>query len=252
VLRRTITALIALIVVGGLLWVGKKGFLFLWGVGSLLLSYEWLRGERLSWLNIFIALWGLGLIWTWEMVPSLRPVGIGGGIFLLGAALFSRDPLRYFQESYKVAWGWLYIGIGWGSVMGLLYPAYDFYRTLAFLSLVWVADTVAYLVGKSVGRHRILPKISPNKTWEGFIGGVLATALYGHWAVEWAGGWAGLPPVVGGAATAVVAFWGDAWQSAWKRVRGLKDSGSLLPGHGGIWDRVDALLWVAPLWYFVR
>jgi phosphatidate cytidylyltransferase len=131
------------------------------------------------------------------------------------------------------------------------------------LCVVWAGDIAALYIGRSVGRHKLAPKLSPNKTWEGSVGSVAGSllvtgALIGlsnllaQWNVErlsfhgeaWYF-WLGLAVVVN-----VAAQLGDLAESALKRSAGVKDSGSLLPGHGGVLDRIDALLLAAPvLWY---
>jgi len=135
---------------------------------------------------------------------------------------------------------------------------------IAFLlCAVWAGDSVALYVGRAWGRHKMAPAISPNKTWEGALGSVagsllatgillgLAALMMAQWnsAVLYfpddAWYWLGLAVVVN-----VAAQIGDLVESALKRSAGVKDSGSLLPGHGGVLDRVDALLLAAPvLWY---
>ncbi len=106
---------------------------------------------------------------------------------------------------------------------------------------LWAGDSVALFVGKAIGRHKLAPNISPNKTWEGAIGNFLAcvatAALIGHWLE--------LPlaaSVMVGAISGLFGQIGDLAQSALKRVSGLKDSGGILPGHGGLLDRVDSFL----------
>jgi phosphatidate cytidylyltransferase len=130
------------------------------------------------------------------------------------------------------------------------------------LFVVWAGDTAALYVGRSWGRHKLAPRLSPNKTWEGALGSVAGSLLVAGgllgvaaWLAQWNSAklsypedvwyWLGLAVVVNVAAQA-----GDLAESALKRSVGVKDSGSLLPGHGGVLDRIDALLLAAPvLWY---
>jgi len=113
---------------------------------------------------------------------------------------------------------------------------------------VWVDDSAAYLIGRAVGRHKFSPAISPAKTWEGFVGGTAATvfvtfvALYKDRDEFLSIG----QILLLGAALAVAAPVGDLFESLLKRASGIKDSSSLIPGHGGILDRIDALLFVFP------
>jgi phosphatidate cytidylyltransferase len=121
---------------------------------------------------------------------------------------------------------------------------------LAVVLTVWAADTGAYAVGRSVGRRPFAPHISPSKTWEGTIGGVASGAIAA--AVLVAG--LGASPVVGallGIVVAVAAVIGDLAESVLKRAAGVKDSGTLIPGHGGMLDRVDSLLFAAPAAWLV-
>ncbi len=120
---------------------------------------------------------------------------------------------------------------------------------MAFLC-TWACDSAAYLVGRTVGRRKFSPRISPNKTWEGTIGGVVGATLVGLLAVPLLGlpiWWA----LLMGAAVSVAAISGDLAESFIKRQLGIKDSGTLIPGHGGVLDRVDSLLFAVPLVYYV-
>jgi phosphatidate cytidylyltransferase len=124
-------------------------------------------------------------------------------------------------------------------------------RWLILMFLVtWVNDSAAYFVGKAIGRHPCCPYLSPKKTWEGtiggWLGGVIATVLLGAWLVDlpWLHG------LVLGTLVATVAPFGDLAKSMIKRQMGVKDFSALIPGHGGMFDRIDSLLFVAPVVYY--
>ena len=114
-----------------------------------------------------------------------------------------------------------------------------------YIFIIWANDVFAYLVGMTVGRHRLFERLSPKKSWEGFFGGLAGAVAMGYvaaWVLEanaWA--WIGLALVA-----AVTGVLGDLVESMFKRAAGVKDSGSLIPGHGGVLDRFDALLLSAP------
>ena len=120
---------------------------------------------------------------------------------------------------------------------------------LVFLlcAIVWLGDTAAYYVGKTLGRHKLAPVVSPKKTWEGATAGVLtglASTLVWSWCQYHSIHW---PLVAVGAVTAIAAQVGDLVESMLKRGAGVKDSGGVLPGHGGMFDRMDAMLFAAPV-----
>jgi phosphatidate cytidylyltransferase len=127
----------------------------------------------------------------------------------------------------------------------LLSGKWEATTVLCYIALIWVNDVFAYLVGVAIGRHRMCERISPKKSWEGFIGGVVAAigfaALFGYLLGGNIAVWAGL-----GAIIAVTGVAGDFVESLFKRSAGVKDSGAIMPGHGGILDRFDALLISAP------
>ena len=123
-------------------------------------------------------------------------------------------------------------------------------QLLAVLGIIWLADTGAYLVGRVWGRHRLAAAISPGKTWEGVAGGVTAVAVYYGVLSRFVPGWDWWTDGTGAALFAVVtaaSMVGDLFESWMKRQAGVKDSGSLLPGHGGILDRVDSITSGIPL-----
>jgi phosphatidate cytidylyltransferase len=147
--------------------------------------------------------------------------------------------------------GWL--GAYLISLRGL--PQGEWWILLALPS-VWLVDTGAYLVGTRLGRHQLSPRLSPRKTWEGVVGGALFSVTGTALLAAGYQTWASLPvsPIHGALLGAVLAFLtplGDLGESMIKRQAGAKDSGNLLPGHGGFFDRVDSWLWAVALSYYL-
>jgi phosphatidate cytidylyltransferase len=129
---------------------------------------------------------------------------------------------------------------------------------LLILPVVWLADSAAYLVGSRIGRHKMTKRLSPKKSWEGYFGGVVAGVLGGAalaWLIQtlaapggsitWSRG------ALVGLALAVLTTLGDLGESMMKRQVGMKDSGNLLPGHGGVFDRIDSWLWAGVIGYYM-
>lgn len=186
------------------------------------------------------------------IVLALAAAMQGGYVF---AVLVAAVSTALFYEWTRIARGW---GFGW-QVAGFLYmllgalallwirdrSADGFDLVLWVFLVTWATDIGAYAAGRAIGGPKLAPSVSPNKTWAGFYGGVAAASLIaGAWAVA-----AGLNLVVLLLAPlfAVAAQGGDLFESWMKRRAGVKDSGTLLPGHGGIFDRLDGLLPVAIL-----
>lgn len=165
------------------------------------------------------------------------PVGI--------AVLLSGMPI---EETHFAA-GAIGFGIAYFAVpIASLYrlQQHDPWVLFLLLAIVWLGDTAAYYVGSAWGRHKLAPVVSPKKSWEGAAAGlatsIAATAVWSVWRL----GHFDLVLLGIGAATAVASQLGDLVESLWKRGVGVKDSGGVLPGHGGILDRMDAMLYAAP------
>lgn len=122
---------------------------------------------------------------------------------------------------------------------------------LLLLILTEFNDVAQFVAGKSFGRHKITPKVSPNKTVEGFVGGLIATTILAAVLAPWLSPIDNLPGALIGATLAAAGFCGDIVMSAVKRDLGIKDTGTILPGHGGILDRVDSLVFTAPLFFHI-
>jgi phosphatidate cytidylyltransferase len=171
-----------------------------------------------------------------------------GGLYL-GIPAFAAISLRQLDGNLEA--GWLETLARWTS-LGWSDDARGLAWLLLALLVTWLSDTGAYLFGKSVGRRPLIPHVSPNKTWEGLIGGLACAAGTGALAV-WLFG-LDLNPLAGagiGLIIGVVGVIGDLAESVIKRQAGVKDSGTLIPGHGGMLDRLDALLFTFPAGLFI-
>jgi phosphatidate cytidylyltransferase len=152
-------------------------------------------------------------------------------------------------------------GTAFWTIIGVLYislpmlalvwlramPDHGLAMTLWLFLVVWAADVVAYFVGRNLGGPRLAPSISPAKTWSGFCGGLLGAVLVGALVTKANGPFSVITALGLAAGLAVAAQIGDLVESALKRRAGVKDSGGLIPGHGGLFDRVDGLLFAAPV-----
>ncbi len=167
---------------------------------------------------------------------------VGAALVLgLGVARGNRSPLL-------MPAGILWVGIPCVALLWIAAdPAHGRAKVLWLLFVVWATDVGAYAVGRTVGGPRLAPRMSPNKTWSGLLGGMACAGLIGV-VIGWIGGMASLwLALVGGAVLAVIAQFGDLAESVVKRRFGVKDASTLIPGHGGLLDRLDGLLAVAPL-----
>ena len=206
------------------------GQLYVLGLGEI--SWDGLEG-------VWLGLTPEGLL---LFIMAIVPLGFGT------LALFSRAPLEQALSGLGLlAFGLPYFALPIAALT--LLQGTDRWLLLMMLAIVWVGDTFAYYLGTKWGRHKMAPVISPHKSWEGaaagMMGSLLAACLFLWWQpadFEWR-------LLALAAVTAAAAQVGDLMESLVKRAVAVKDSGSLLPGHGGAFDRVDALLFAAPVWY---
>jgi phosphatidate cytidylyltransferase len=153
---------------------------------------------------------------------------------------------------------WLSIPLGSFFALGYVTGGNRFLPLLptTVIALVWINDTFAYLTGSRLGRHHMTPRLSPGKTWEGFAGGILGTMLGGFVISRITGEFTAWRWIILSILICLLALMGDLFESGLKRRRGVKDTGGILPGHGGILDRFDSLLFVAPvmwvLFYLIK
>jgi phosphatidate cytidylyltransferase len=201
---------------------------------------------------VAVALAGLG--WEWARLARLRaPFWLAGGLLLAWAALLLAGwaaallalaaamllAAKYFGNF--AAAGLPYAGLGGLALLWLRQQPNGLIDTLFLVAVVWGTDIGAYLVGRVMGGAKLAPKISPGKTWSGAVGGLFIGGACGG-LLAWQ--WQALPAAF---ALSVCAQAGDLLESAIKRSRGVKDSGNTIPGHGGLFDRLDGFLLAAPL-----
>ncbi|MGK2908521.1 MAG: phosphatidate cytidylyltransferase [Sphingobium sp.] len=239
---RALVGLALICIAVAALLMGHILFWILASVAGVLMQGEWaaligadVKARRLSMFAICVPL-AIMAPDPLAAGPSFLAVGL-----LLGASLF----VAAITRSITLALGILYVGI---PILALLFlRSQPTGLLLAFwaLGLVWATDIGAYFAGRSIGGPKLAPSISPSKTWAGLGGGVLASLAFGfilHVS-------AGLPLRLAAACgiLAVAAQGGDLFESSLKRRAGVKDSGNLLPGHGGVLDRLDGVVTAAPL-----
>lgn len=169
-------------------------------------------------------------------------------LLTFSVALYKKDVDLFKELSFKLS-GYIYITLPLILLNFLNLKLTDNYSYVVLLvfALVWANDTFAYLSGMLLGKHKLFERITPKKTWEGFIGGALAVVII-SWAVFPYSGFDSLFFwLVLGAVISLVSVFGDFVESMFKRAAGLKDSGNIIPGHGGILDRIDSILFVFPV-----
>ena len=208
---------------------------------------------------LFYAQWGSGNVGVlqfgsgWELVHSAPAVPVETILlaFIFGAAFIgiaSRKPLADVLPGISAsAGGLLMIALPFSYLVRMdSRPHVGPVLVLFTLALIWAGDSLAYFVGKSIGRSKMAPALSPAKTWEGALGNVLGSLIVGFVFAWWQAGDV-TPWLVTGVLANIAGQVGDLVESAYKRGAGAKDSGSLLPGHGGMLDRIDSLILAAPV-----
>jgi phosphatidate cytidylyltransferase len=254
-ISRILVALVLLPIVLGVVWAGGWWLFALALVGGLLALHELFGMAR--------GLHPMVLGGYAGLVLALLGAKLGGLPWLLGGLLATLPlaPIVRFVSSLRhdavAAFATTVLGVVWvgGGLAQLLLVREipDNGRLLIFTVLltVFADDTAAYFVGRAIGRHRLAPAISPGKSIEGFVAGTLVGVAVTFFALYEQDVVSTGESLLLGLAIALAATLGDLFESAVKRDLGVKDSGTLLAGHGGVLDRVDSLLWAGPAAYFV-
>jgi phosphatidate cytidylyltransferase len=229
-------------------WFGPPWFSALVVVAAVLMAWEWARlcggGE--------IGVAGVLVIAGVFLSTLLASAALWRGALLVAAvaalAVVAAGKLGREQNAGLAAAGVLWIAVPSVALLWLgSDPASGRATIFWIFAVVWATDIGAYAVGRTVGGPRLASRVSPSKTWSGLIGGVICAGICGLFAARLLGNPAGMVVFAISAALAVVAQLGDLVESAAKRRFGVKDSSALIPGHGGLLDRLDGLLAVAPV-----
>jgi phosphatidate cytidylyltransferase len=203
------------------------------------------RGTVISFNSLSVATIGLSYAaWMGDVAGLAIATGVAVPLLLIRALLQGTD--GFVAKATGTVFALIYLPFLAGFLILLARPSTGFQRVMTFMVLVGCNDTFGYIVGVLLGKHPLAPKISPKKTWEGLAGSVIFTVIGGALAFEyimdmhW---WIG---VVVGLVIVATATCGDLIESAMKRDLSLKDMGTLLPGHGGMLDRLDSVVLSAP------
>ena len=259
--QRVITALaLAIVFVGSILVADHRWVVALFTLALFAASYELLMltiKPGLS-VSVVLAMIVAALFWVSSEFSGIRVnfyQSFAGLLLWLAILVFL---LRYrFSGQWSLAVRVFQFFLGtallWICVHGLVFMHQHFEQggwiLLYLLTLVWVADIGAYFSGRQFGRHKLAPGISPGKTWEGVAGGIILNISWMLIVFQISNGWE-IPLwqfLLIGIATSIISIVGDLYESMLKREASVKDSSKLLPGHGGVLDRIDSIIAAAPI-----
>jgi len=250
--RALVAALLAPVALGAV-WLGGIAMLLLALLACALALDEFFRMSRglrpialtgfAAGLAMVLATWGGGIGWSLAALAASLPI-----TFLVVAGVSARESA--LCSVAVTTFGALYIGGGMASLVALRgldgeVDRFGWNLVLAVLLGTWASDIFAYFGGRLFGRHRLAPAISPKKTVEGFVIG-LAAGIFTIWVTLYREGFTNQEALLVGVGVALASPLGDLFESFLKRDLGVKDSGTLLAGHGGVLDRIDALLFAGP------
>ncbi len=267
--QRVITAIVLLAVIGLVVAASSPWpFLLFLAIACACAGWEWLRLTAGPTPAVAVLTGGVLFIvallqtWLWlgqsqpDTVPMMVAVTVSAAIWVVvvPVVVVRGDASAAPQSLAWSIFGPVTLYATWAA-LALLFLKHGAGYVLSLLVLVWVADIAAYFAGRAFGRHKLAPRVSPGKTVEGAIAGVLGVVAWVLVSANWDStfgaslvarwswpGAAGLAAVL-----AAVSILGDLFESLLKRRAGVKDSSALLPGHGGVYDRIDAVVAVVPL-----
>jgi phosphatidate cytidylyltransferase len=225
-------------------YLGGWLFAVFWGVAAIIVLWEWITvvagpGHRLMFSSCASAIAVAALVdWRGRPIAAILLIGLGA----LAASIFAPRERRL----------WITAGIGYAGAM-LLAPmllrdddAYGFFALVLLFAVVWSTDILGFFAGRALGGPKLLPAISPKKTWSGAIAGILGATVISVAIADYFGASNKIAIAAIAMVLSIVAQLGDLLESWVKRRFGVKDSGSIIPGHGGVMDRLDGF-WAAAL-----
>lgn len=251
-LKRAISGAVYILLLLGCILYSRECMAFLFGIFLIIAVYEFSKIGKINfWFTAIISLFAYSYLWNKEQWLNTRT------ILVLFSSVISIKLLLYLfnhnkSEFHKTTRYFIFLGYILCSFILINYipigkHGYNPKILISIFILIWTNDTFAYLVGKNFGKRKLFPVISPKKTIEGFIGGlvfsVISSLLLANFYIEakilyfW---------VVIAIIVSIFSTLGDLIESKFKRVAGVKDSGKVMPGHGGILDRLDSIIFVIP------
>lgn len=254
VLKRSLTGALYVVLLLSVVFLSSDAFDFLFMIFGLACLHEYKRLVQLRSYLIFI---GYLVLWWGYIYLIHDPVPINILMFLtitvnltLLIYLYSKKD-KMFTTLQKIIIGLFYIGGGCIFLTMIPYKDNEFakYLIMGIFILIWVNDSFAYLVGRTLGRHKLFPSVSPKKTIEGFLGGLFFAILTAYFLEKYEPILNPLQWMILATVIVIAGSIGDLVESKLKRTAGVKDSGGLLPGHGGMLDRLDSLIFAAPFAY---
>jgi phosphatidate cytidylyltransferase len=244
-----------MLILAPILWGFLPGSIIL-GILVAFTSLEFLQllginGKALIYQTIFSVIVYSGLVFmiyqngiTWQIQFTIL-LGVLFGLLLIIRLIKNQFPFAFL---FRIIPTILYVSIPLFLLISIAVwsGTYEPLRIIGILLFIWTNDILAYFIGKTFGRHAFSPSISPKKTWEGTIGGWVGCILVGFLTYPYIGYFSLWEWIVLGLIIGILGSTGDLIESLFKRKINIKDSGTLLPGHGGFLDRMDALLFTMP------
>jgi phosphatidate cytidylyltransferase len=257
-LKRTLSGAVYVLAVIGAIFAGPVFFGVLLAVFLVMGLFEFVRLTQIDspsfkWVLILsgVLLYAAIVLYTWKLFPAeILFITVFVPFILLIVPVIKNRVGRTSEAAWMI-FGFVYLVVPFVLLNLLYYPGLDFSAhshavLLGFFAVIWMNDTFAYLTGTAFGKHKFAEKISPKKTWEGIFGGLLASIISGYILSLFFNELNFLQWMVFSLLIVIFGTFGDLLESVLKRNFNVKDSGKVIPGHGGILDRFDSILLAAP------